>query len=234
MKKEKIKNILLMFIFCLITSSLTAYGVSSTFDSSNVCYQVDSNTSASVQDTIDDLYGRASDYSDIDTRLSSVESHFVVEENRFEVGNNLGYMDRGYYIKDSSGVNRSSFLYNNNYGGTSIASYDSTGTWGNYGPLNLYGSSVTINGNEIHALKVQDYTYSNQAISTGSTDISYTLPSGCTLSSVYSVSVLKAWPASNWNNGAIVNIKEVTASTFRLSSTTSQNYSLIIRLVCAV
>ena len=74
MKKEKIKNILLIVIVALVTSFVTAYGVSSTFDSSNVCYKVDSNTGASVQDTIDDLYGRASDYSELNTELSTLKT----------------------------------------------------------------------------------------------------------------------------------------------------------------
>ena len=150
MKKEKIKNILLIVIVALVTSFVTAYGVSSTFDSSNVCYKVDSNTGASVQDTIDDLYGKASDYSDMNTRLSNIENHFISSENGFAIGNNAGnYMDRGYYIKDSSGNIRSGFLYNNNNTQTNIISYDSTGTWGNFGTLNLWGNPVKINGVDV-------------------------------------------------------------------------------------
>ena len=77
MKKEKIKNILLIVIVALVTSFVTAYGVSSTFDSSNVCYKYDSSTSASVQEAVDDLYERASNYTEIRNMIYPVGSIYI-------------------------------------------------------------------------------------------------------------------------------------------------------------
>ena len=143
MKKEKIKNILLIVIVALVTSFVTAYGVSSTFDSSNVCYKVDSSTGASVQDTIDDLYGRASDYSNMNTRLSSVESHF--DEAWLNLnGNNVNPGVRLLY----NNVSRGGFYYVSSGNITYLSANDSNGTSGQ-GTLNLIGNPVQINGTSI-------------------------------------------------------------------------------------
>ena len=80
MKKEKIKNLLLIVIVALVTSFVTAYGVSSTFDSSNVCYKVDSNRRASVQDNIDNLYGMASDYSELKSYFQNNPTSYFDEK----------------------------------------------------------------------------------------------------------------------------------------------------------
>ena len=142
MKKEKIKNILLIVIVALVTSFVTAYGVSSTFDSSNVCYKVDSSTGASVQDTIDDLYGRASDYSELKSYFkNNPTSYFDGEWLR--LNSSLTSVPRGTIIYDANNKQRSSFMYDVGTDTTYLDAYTSTGA---FGKLNLRGNPVTING----------------------------------------------------------------------------------------
>ena len=160
MKKEKIKNILLIVIVALVTSFVTAYGVSSTFDSSNVCYKVDNSTGASVQDTIDDLYGRASDYSNMNTRLSSLEGYFDQNLNWININdNNVG---PGVRLKYNN-VSRASFYYSSNVDITYLSANNSTGT-GGQGTLNLIGNPVKINGENLVAVKYKDYYFTNVAV----------------------------------------------------------------------
>ncbi|MBO6244187.1 MAG: hypothetical protein J6O41_06465, partial [Clostridia bacterium] len=149
MKKEKIKNILLIVIVALVTSFVTAYGVSSTFDSSNVCYQVDSSTGASVQDTIDDLYGRASDYSTLNNKL---DGYFQYDPTSYFIGSDLRLganstsdVGPGLILYKNSNTRGSRFVYNASTGVTSIDAYNSSGIAGQ-GTLNLAGNPVTING----------------------------------------------------------------------------------------
>ena len=196
MKKEKIKNILLIVIVALVTSFVTAYGVSSTFDSSNVCYKVDSSTGASVQDTIDDLYGRASDYSELNNRLSSVESHF--DEAWLNLnGNNV---NPGFRLKYNN-VSRGSFYYNSNDDTTYLSANNSTGT-GGQGTLNLIGNPVMINGENLVAVKYKDLTFDNVSITTksaGGLYYSNYYSTGLTSSNkILSVS-LKRWTVSSYN-----------------------------------
>ena len=152
MKKEKIKNILLIVIVALVTSFVTAYGVSSTFDSSNVCYKVDSNTGASVQDTIDDLYGKASDYSEL-------KSYFQNNPTSYFDGNGLSI---GINQSSTSNSNTNLFIYNKGiHRGTlyydlgsdeiRLTSRNSSETYGT-GTLNLSGNPVKINGTNISEL----------------------------------------------------------------------------------
>ena len=142
MKKEKIKNIMLIIIVALVTSFVTAYGVSSTFDSSNVCYKVDSNTGASVQDTIDDLYGRASDYSELKSYFkNNPTSYFDGEWLRLNSSSTS--VPRGTIIYDANNKQRSSFMYDVGTDTTYLDAYTSTGA---FGKLNLRGNPVTING----------------------------------------------------------------------------------------
>ena len=148
MKKEKIKNILLIVIVALVTSFVTAYGVSSTFDSSNVCYKVDSNTGASVQDTIDDLYGRASDYSTLNNKL---DGYFKNNPTSYFDGNSLSL---GINAPNSTQTGlevyyngeRKGGLYSTSVG-IAVGSRDSS-NWG-AGRVNIDGNPVAINGEDI-------------------------------------------------------------------------------------
>ena len=144
MKKEKIKNILLIVIVALVTSFVTAYGVSSTFDSSNVCYKVDSNTGASVQDTIDDLYGRASDYSELKSYFKNNPTSYFDEAWLNLNGNNVNPGVRLLY----NNVSRGGFYYASSKNTTYLSANDSNGTSGQ-GTLGLIGNPVTINGIDV-------------------------------------------------------------------------------------
>ena len=142
MKKEKKKNILLIVIVALVTSFVTAYGVSSTFDSSNVCYKVDSNTGASVQDTIDDLYGRASDYSELKSYFKNNPTSYF-DGNNLHVGYNTTNSTSGIYLYGDNHTLRSSYVFDGNE--VSLSGYNSTNSW-QLGTLHLRGNPVQING----------------------------------------------------------------------------------------
>ena len=152
MKKEKIKNILLIVIVALVTSFVTAYGVSSTFDSSNVCYKVDSSTGASVQDTIDDLYGRASDYSTLNNKL---DGYFQNNPTSYFNGDSV-LIGRNSTSTSSlkqvelfnNGVSRASLYFHPSDDVTYLTAKNSSGTWGQ-GSLVLTGNPVKINGYEV-------------------------------------------------------------------------------------
>ena len=145
MKKEKIKNILLIVIVALVTSFVTAYGVSSTFDSSNVCYKVDSNTGASVQDTIDDLYGRASDYSELKSYFQNNPTSYF-DGDILRIGKNststTNWKELLFYHNDNI---RSRLYYTPSTDKTILSAGNSSGTAGQ-GTLELQGNPVTING----------------------------------------------------------------------------------------
>ena len=147
MKKEKIKNILLIVIVALVTSFVTAYGVSSTFDSSNVCYKVDSNTGASVQDTIDDLYGRASDYSELKSYFqNNPTSRFY--GNEIHVGYNTTNGNSSLNLYGTNNKQRASLYYYSGDDTTVLTARNSNETNGK-GKLNLAGNPVTINGADV-------------------------------------------------------------------------------------
>ena len=148
MKKEKIKNLLLIVIVALVTSFVTAYGVSSTFDSSNVCYKVDSNTGASVQDTIDDLYGKASDYSELNNKVSTLEGYFNDNEK------SLGGQTRGIDLTATTSP-WIHMLYNNTMVGDFWANTNSgLNISSSSYPLNLTGNPVKINDKELFKQKI--------------------------------------------------------------------------------
>ena len=173
MKKEKIKNILLIVIVALVTSFVTAYGVSSTFDSSNVCYKVDSSTGTSVQDTIDDLYGRASDYSEL-------KSYFQNNPTSYFDGNGLLI---GINQSSTSNSNTNLFIYNKGiHRGTlyydlgsdeiRLTSRNSSETYGT-GTLNLSGNPVKINGVDVSSYQSVNASFSISNLSASSKIYAY-------------------------------------------------------------
>ena len=219
MKKEKIKNILLIVIVALVTSFVTAYGVSSTFDSSNVCYKVDSSTGASVQDTIDDLYGRASDYSNMNTRLSNLEGYFDQNSNWININDtNIGSGVRLLYNNTSRG----SFYYNSNNDITYLSANNSTGT-GGQGTLNLIGNPVMINGENLAAVKYKDYVFNNVSVEQLSGRGAYYTGTALTLSGITSSNIIIGIVLKNWNGAKASFVPYLmTSSTINIMSDVSQ------------
>ena len=174
MKKEKIVFVMAL-ITIIISSIISVYAANYIYNSQDVEYDNTGKniTSTNVQGAIDELYTDANNYSSINTRVTNLESHFIASENRFEIGNSAGYVDRGYYIKDSSGINRGALIYNNNVGNTSLVAYDSSGTWGNFGPLSLYGSSISINGTSIGNLIITERISQTVTIDTSGTQVHF-------------------------------------------------------------
>ena len=208
MKKEKIKNILLIVIVALVTSFVTAYGVSSTFDSSNVCYKVDSNTGASVQDTIDDLYGRASDYSELKSYFQNNPTSYF-NGSDLHVGYNTTTGSSGIYVYGNNNVIRGELNYYSGADATSLIAYNSSGTAGG-GTLNLKGNPVKINGIDIASIPVVKCSSTTVTTdSNGAVDIPY--PSGTTLLTV----------SSNWRFGLFRQ-----SSTARVYNAVGDNLSL--------
>ena len=173
MKKEKIKNILLIVIVALVTSFVTAYGVSSTFDSSNVCYKVDSSTGASVQDTIDDLYGRASDYSSVNNKINgyfqnSPTSYF--DGNILELGKTNTTSNTALNFYNDSILTGA--LYTRKSDHALIITTDNNKPLLLFGrPINLLSEQVQINGKSINDLIVTERTPYTVTIDTSATQV---------------------------------------------------------------
>ena len=137
MKKEKIKNIVLIMILMVITSTITSYATSSyLYDSIDVKYDNSNGVQAeTVQGAIDELYSCASDYSSLNNKIN-------------------GYFQNNPtpFFNESSLV----FVNNNKIVGTLANNDDNNGIalvgWDNNesgkGKLELYGNPVTINGKD--------------------------------------------------------------------------------------
>ena len=162
MKKEKIIFIISL-VMMLLATSISVYATSCLYNSSDVSYSPPSGSglSANVQDSLTEVYGHCTDYTSMDTRVNALESRWVDYNNMLEIkGNSSGTGDVGIKIYDQNNKPRSGFNYNETVDSTVIASYDSTGTWGNFGNLRMFGdniyigndennASVTINGSEV-------------------------------------------------------------------------------------
>ena len=184
MKKEKIKNILLIVIVALVTSFVTAYGVSSTFDSSNVCYKVDSNTGASVQDTIDDLYGRASDYSELKSYFqNNPTSRFY--GNEIHVGYNTTNGNSSLSLYGTNNKQRASLYY---YSGddTTVLTARNSNEENGKGKLNLAGNPVTINGVDVFTIQYHSWTDTTNGNGVVRVPSSVCRPSNCILLALFS------------------------------------------------
>ena len=73
MKKEKIKNIVLIIVVAVISSTITSFATSNyLYDSIDVKYDNSNGVQAeTVQGAIDELYSCASDYSTINNKIGS-------------------------------------------------------------------------------------------------------------------------------------------------------------------
>ena len=171
MKKEKIKNLLLIVIVALVTSFVTAYGVSSTFDSSNVCYKVDNNTGASVQDTIDDLYGRASDYSELKSYFKNNPTSYLYDNGIVVSSGRTTDPSPGIRIHDSNSIERGSLYFTKKDNKTYLTAGDSSGNWG--GILDLRGNPIMINGVDVSNYQSVNASFSISNLSSSSKIYAY-------------------------------------------------------------
>lgn len=93
---------------------------------------------------------------------------------------------------------------------------------------------VGINNQSTLELFYQDFTINSLNISTDGTT-TYTVTLDSRVTEIWAVNIKRAWPASNWNNGALVNIVQWDdigdGVSFTLSTTSAQNYGLIIRVI---
>ncbi|MBQ9024558.1 MAG: hypothetical protein IJ105_04975 [Bacilli bacterium] len=157
--KERI-IFLIGVVSIFFSSIISVFAANYLYSSSEVSFDNSSSgiSSDNVQGAIDELYQNASDYSSLDSRIGALEGHFTANGDRSVVGTNSSTADRGYYVKDHSGVSRAAFLYNDSAENVSLVSYNSTGTWNNFGPLALYGSTIDLRGNPV---KVNGTSLSN-------------------------------------------------------------------------
>ena len=165
MKKEKIKNIVLIIVVAVISSTITSFATSNyLYDSVDVKYDNSNGVQAeTVQGAIDELYSCASDYSGIDTRLTSVEGYFKNNPTSYFDGNDL------ILGKTNTTNNTGLYLYNDNVLNGGIYTRDSDHafvlTSNNSKPLllsgvpiNLSSGNVEIMGTDITGLVSNSYT----------------------------------------------------------------------------
>ena len=144
-----IKIILILCIVMLFVSSMVSVMAVSAYlyNSNEVSYNNSASgiTSNNVQGAIDELYEHATDYTNMNTRVSALE-------NRWESGSstnlfikNTGSGNRGVQLFDSSNTRRLFMYFDPSSNKSNLIGYDSSGSWG-AGELDIYGSPVKING----------------------------------------------------------------------------------------
>ena len=155
MKKEKIIFIISLIIM-IFSASVSVYATSCLYNSSDVSYTAPSGSglSANVQDSLTEVYGHCTDYTSMDTRVSSLEGHFennatsYFDGDYLKMGNPSTSGNSGLLLYDSNGKIRTNLSYNSSDQKTYLLSNNSNGTEGE-GPLHIEGSSVSINGNPV-------------------------------------------------------------------------------------
>ena len=164
MKSENTKLVIVFILAVFVSSFINALASGTLFDSSEVVYD-NYNTGmnqSTVQGAVDDLYAAATDYSNLSSRVTTLENHWSDYGNLFKISGNVnGNHDIGIQIFDNSGKIRSGFNYNSTADMTVLASYDSTGTWGNFGTLSMFGDVIRMGNDENNAVvKINNYDVS--------------------------------------------------------------------------
>ena len=212
--KKKYIFLIISIIVMIIMSISTSYAVTNyIFNSNDVSYSNTSSglTSDNVQSAISELYTNATDYSLIDTRVSTIESH---------IKNNADFR-----IIDSGGTWLDPFLSGNNRmgigvgdnGSTSISGKDTAGTVGE-GVLNLQGNPIQLNGNTIkNILNIEKISTSNggtqiAANSSAATTGSITSVSGASDYAVIPVHCNFGFPTSVSRSGTTITVNVLNAS----------------------
>ena len=170
MKKEKIIFIISL-VMMIFSTSVSVYATSCLYNSSDVSYTAPTGSvlSANVQDSLTEVYGHCTDYTSMDTRVSSLEGHFQNNSTSYFDGNYLNLTgsgtESGVVIQDSTGTNRGALVYNSTVNVTSLDARNSAGSYGT-GTLSLRGNPVTINGKEVNSLPKLETVVNNKSYST--------------------------------------------------------------------
>ena len=163
MKKEKIIFIISL-VMMLLATSISVYATSCLYNSSDVSYTAPtgSGLSANVQDSLTEVYGHCTDYTSMDTRVSSLEGHFqnnatsVFNGSMLNIKSSDSNSSRGLDIRDASDTARSYLYYSPSYDRVYLTSNNSSGTAG-AGSLDIQGDPVTINGSEVMTKSVETF-----------------------------------------------------------------------------
>ena len=156
-KKQKMTFIIGM-IMLLLSSIVNAMAVSAyLYNSNEVSYNNNASgiTSSNVQGAIDELYEHATDYTNMNTRVSALEGYFKNNPTSYFEGSALR-------VGINSSSNSSLILYKNGTKRLQLWPYESSDQAGiqayasdgtNIGPLNLIGDPIRINGTSISGIK---------------------------------------------------------------------------------
>jgi len=155
MKKERKSQIFTIIISVLISSAVNAFASGTLFDSNEVSYDNSHSgiNATNVQGAVDDLYAAATDYSNINSRVTSLESFFKGTVTSYftghdlhigagETGNNYAYVD--FF---NNGINRAGVGTNSN-GDLVIIAKDTNSAEGK-GNINFKVNKFSINGTNI-------------------------------------------------------------------------------------
>ena len=156
MDMKKIKIILILCIVMLFVSSMVSVMAVSAYlyNSNEVSYNNNASgiTSSNVQGAIDELYEHATDYTNMNTRVSALEGYFKNNPTSYFEGSALR-------VGINSSSNSSLILYKNGTKRLQLWPYESSDQAGiqayasdgtTTGPLNLIGNPIRINGTSIN------------------------------------------------------------------------------------
>ena len=138
----------------LLATSISVYATSCLYNSSDVSYTAPtgSGLSANVQDSLTEVYGHCTDYTSMDTRVSSLEGHFLNNATSYFDGDNLFIAGNSSTTPNGSWIE---FMNNgidslgigvHSSGNTEIATKDSDGTIGG-APLTISASTINLKNN---------------------------------------------------------------------------------------
>ena len=167
MKKERIVLIISLVIMSL-SSIVSAMAVSAyLYNSNEVSYNNNASgiTSTNVQGAIDELYEHATDYTSMNTRVSSLENRWESGSNTNLFIKNTGSGNRGVQLFDSSNTRRLFMYFDPSSNKSNLVSYNTSGVWGG-GELHISGNPVKINAEEINKPTIIGNTLFIDSIST--------------------------------------------------------------------
>ena len=155
-KRQRIISII-SIVFILLSSTVSAMAVSAyLYNSNEVSYNNNASgiSSNNVQGAIDELYEHATDYTNMNTRVSSLEgiiksnSTSELSGNTLRIAKNANDTSWSGLINYYQGKQRTALYYDPNLDSTTLEARNTTEATGS-GILNLMGNPIKINGNEV-------------------------------------------------------------------------------------